>query len=71
MISRGCLHVPGIIVGVDTHKDLVCYGCAASVFYPRPIGRVVMGWFQRVERAERERAAAAEYQPVLWRGELT
>ncbi len=21
MISRGCLHVPGIIVGVDTHKD--------------------------------------------------
>ena len=21
MISRGCLYVPGIIVGVDTHKD--------------------------------------------------
>ena len=21
MIYRGCLHVPGIIVGVDTHKD--------------------------------------------------
>ncbi len=21
MVSRGCLHVPGIIVGVDTHKD--------------------------------------------------